>query len=179
MKTKQKKCMIILLVILILIATCIGVGIFIYNKMNWNGYKTYKTDLFSIKYKDSWKVEKIPSDSAFAVTFSDSNDTLSIVIMDKENAPDDQNTLEKLKNNWLQQLEDFKIEEYQTKKPTTQRINKSNMKGLKITSSYYILFQPFEIVFDVIEKDNYFYTLVFQGENTEIFDKIFESFKIK
>ncbi len=144
---------------------------------NWKGYKTYKTDKFSIKYDKSWKVENETSDTGDVKNFTDNgNNSVRVISMPKSELPENQNTLEKMKDNIIQQMEDSIASAFLNGEPNIENVKKDGTNGVKITFQYKT---GKEIIYIIYEKKDIFYVLVLQGNDIETFSQMEESFKIR
>ena len=173
-KKSKKKIFIIVGIVVIL---AIIISVYIYYQMEWKGYKTYKTDKFSIKYDKSWEVKNETSDTGDVKNFTDNGDnSVRVISMPKSAMPENQNTLEKFRDNIIQQMEDSISSAFFNGEPNIEYVKKGGANGVKITFQYKT---SEELIYIMYEKKDIFYSLFLQGKDIETFSEMEESFKIR
>ena len=93
--------------------------------------------------------------------------------------PENQNTLEKLKDNVIEQMKSSQLSIYQDEEPEVENIKQHNMNAIKVNIKYKTLLGNSQMIYAFYEKDGMFYIIICQGEQTDIFNKMIESFKVK
>ena len=177
---KKDKKMLIILGIVIIAIVGIVIGIIIFSQSKWKDFETYKMDRFSIKYPNSWKMKKEATDTGNVTNFTDDNvNSVRVISQKKEDMPENQNTLEKFINNIKEQMDSSNLKEYQSSSPIVKDIESNGVAGKKVTFLYKTLLGESQVIYVVFEKNEIFYSLVMQGKEIEIFEKMLESFKIK
>lgn len=180
MNIKNKKIFIAVGIILLIIIL-IAIILFIKYKINWKDFENYSTDIFSIKYPKDWEAKDENSDVGDLKDFKDKNgkNDVRVVCLKKSDMPENQNTLEKLKNNMMEQMETSNYKKYQKGEAKVKNVKISNIEAIKLDYEYDTLFGNSNIIYVFCENDERFYVLVCQGEEITVFNKMIESFKIK
>ncbi len=178
---KKNKRILITLGIIFLIAIIIILAFFIQYKMKWSDFEDFSTDMFSIKYPEGWTSEDESSDVGDVKNFKDDEEKNGVRVLNfkKSDVPENQNSLEKMKNNIMEQMETSSYKEYQKGEAKVENIKISNAEAIKLDYEYDTLFGNSNIIYVFCENDERFYVLVCQGEEIEIFNKVIESFKMK
>lgn len=177
----MKKKLLIISGIILFIVVIILLAFFIQYRIKWNDFEDFSTDMFSIKYPKGWTSENESSDVGDVKTFKDDEEKNGVRVLNfkKSDMPENQNTLEKLKNNMMEQMETSNYKKYQKGEAKIEKIKIFNIEAIKLDYEYNTLFGNSNIIYIFCEDDERFYVLVCQGEEVEIFNKMTESFKIK
>ena len=177
----MKKKLLIISGIILFIVVIILLAFFIQYRIKWNDFEDFSTDMFSIKYPKGWTSENESSDVGDVRTFKDDEEKNGVRVLNfkKSDMPENQNTLEKLKNNMMEQMETSNYKKYQKGEAKVENIKISNIEAIKLDYEYDTLFGNSNIIYVFGEKNERFYVLVCQGEEITIFNKMIESFKIK
>lgn len=180
MKIKNKNIWIILGIIF-LVAIIVILVFFVQYQIKWRDFEDFSTDRFSIKYPEGWTLEDDISDVGDIKNFKDKDEENGVRVLNlkKSDVPENQNTLEKMKNNIMEQMETSNYKKYQKGEAKVENIKISNVEAIKLDYEYDTLFGNSNIIYVFCENDERFYVLVCQGEEIEIFNKMIESFKIK
>ncbi len=180
MNIKNKKIFIAVGIILLIIIL-IAIILFIKYKINWKDFENYSTDIFSIKYPKDWEAKDENSDVGDLKDFKDKNgkNDVRVVCLKKSDMPENQNTLEKLKDNVIEQMKSSQLSIYQDEEPEVENIKQHNMNAIKVNIKYKTLLGNSQMIYAFYEKDGMFYIIICQGEQTDIFNKMIESFKVK
>ncbi len=180
MNIKNKKIFIAVGIILLIIIL-IAIILFIKYKINWKDFENYSTDIFSIKYHKDWEAKDENSDVGDLKDFKDKNgkNDVRVVCLKKSDMPENQNTLEKLKDNVIEQMKSSQLSIYQDEEPEVENIKQHNMNAIKVNIKYKTLLGNSQMIYAFYEKDGMFYIIICQGEQTDIFNKMIESFKVK
>lgn len=178
---KKNKKKLITLGIIFLIAIIIILAFFVQYKIKWSDFEDFSTDMFSIKFPEGWTSENDTSDVGDMKTFKDKDEKngVRVLILKKSDMPENQNTIEKLKNDILEQMEESDYRIYQRGEPKIESIKKYNTDAIKIDFEYETLLGTSHIIYAFFEKDEIFFNVVCQGEQIDIFNKMIESFKMK
>ncbi len=175
-ETKKSKKKVLIIIVAVFIFAII-LALFMQYQLNWKGYKTYNTDKFSIKYQDTWEVKDEASDKGDVKNFTDNNDnSVRVISMPKSEMPENQNTLEKFKDNIIKQMKESIANAFFNGEPYVEKVTKDGNNGIKITFQYRT---GEKLIYIMYEKNDIVYSMVLQGNNTEIFDKMIESLEIK
>ena len=177
----MKKKLLIISGIILFIVVIILLAFFIQYRIKRNDFEDFSTDMFSIKYPKGWTSENESSDVGDVKTFKDDEEKNGVRVLNfkKSDMPENQNTLEKLKNNMMEQMETSNYKKYQKGEAKIEKIKIFNIEAIKLDYEYNTLFGNSNIIYIFCEDDERFYVLVCQGEEVEIFNKMTESFKIK
>lgn len=180
MNIKNKKIFIAVGIILLIIIL-IAIILFIKYKINWKDFENYSTDILSIKYPKDWEAKDENSDVGDLKDFKDKNgkNDVRVVCLKKSGMPENQNTLEKLKDNVIEQMKSSQLSIYQDEEPEVENIKQHNMNAIKVNIKYKTLLGNSQMIYAFYEKDGMFYIIICQGEQTDIFNKMIESFKVK
>ncbi len=176
-KNMIKKSVIILLAIAIVAA----IIAFISYQIKWKDYTTCKTDKFEIKYNKSWKVENDLTET-FGKKFSNDNNTVEIYLMKKSELPPERNTAKKMKDECLSQISDDNLQslsEYvYVDTVNSDEVKVSGLNGYRIDFKIKGI-QKMSGSFLFLEDDTYLYGMSLEGEDTETFNIMVQSLKIK
>ncbi len=173
-KKCKKKVLIIVVVVFIF---AIILALFMQYQLNWKGYKTFNTDKFSIKYEDTWEIKNEATDIGDVKNFTDNNDnSVRVISLLKSKMPENQNTLEKFKDDIIQQMKESIANAFFYGEPYVEKVTKGGVNGVKITFQYRT---GEKLIYIMYEKKDMIYNMVLQGNNVKTFDKMIESFKIK
>lgn len=180
MKRRNKKILIIFGIILFIVIITV-LAFFVQYRIKWNNFEDFSTDMFSIKYPKGWTSENESSDVGDVKTFKDDEEKNGVRVLNfqKSDMPENQNTLEKLKNNMMEQMETSNYKKYQKGEAKVKNVKISNIEAIKLDYEYDTLFGNSNIIYVFCENDERFYVLVCQGEEITVFNKMIESFKIK
>lgn len=180
MNIKNKK-LCIAVGIILLIIILIAIILFIKYKVSWKDFETYSTDIFSIKYPKDWEVKDEDTDVGDLKDFKDKNgeNDVRVVCLKKSDMPENQNTLEKLKDNVIEQMKSSQLSNYQDGEPEVENIKQHNMNAIKVNIKFKTLLGNSQMIYAFYEKDDMFYSIICQGEQADIFNKMIESFKVK
>ena len=178
---KNKKKIFIALGIIFLVVIIAVIVFLVQYQIKWRDFENFSTDRFSIKYPEGWTSENDTSDVGDMKTFKDKDEKngVRVLILKKSDMPENQNTIEKLKNDILEQMEESDYRIYQIGEPKIESIKKYNTDAIKIDFEYETLLGTSHIIFAFFEKDEIFFNVVCQGEQIDIFNKMIESFKMK
>lgn len=178
---KNKKKIFIALGIIFLVVIIAVIVFLVQYQIKWRDFENFSTDRFSIKYPEGWTSENDISDVGDMKTFKDKDEKngVRVLILKKSDMPENQNTIEKLKNDILEQMEESDYRIYQIGEPKIESIKKYNTDAIKIDFEYETLLGTSHIIYAFFEKDEIFFNVVCQGEQIDIFNKMIESFKMK
>lgn len=181
---EKKKIFTIISVVAVIVIVII-LGVIISNQLKWKNFEICKTDKFTIKYNKNWKITDDLSDF-YGKNFEYGNNKIEFYLMKKAELPSTRNTATKLKDETLKQLSSSNMDKLSENSLFDYKVSKLNTDDIKVSG-----LNGYKIEFEIsgvgglsgallyIEDDNYIYCMSLEGEDSETFNKMIESIKIK
>ena len=142
-------------------------------------YENFENDIFTISYNKNWRIENTKTN---ITKFKTKDNTIELSSTKKSDMAENRNTVKKLKDFLLQEFSDEKLKELNG----NAKVDKKDMKDITISGRKGFKFE-YEIegagdtsgIMVYVEDDTYIYLLRLDGDDTQTYNKMLKTLKIK